>query len=172
MCIFENTTCRKVCEFFSHLTWLFSDWYSTDNLNRKLICTLFIINIYYPEIYRILLDPNRTFCEFSIEILLLCHCIFATCLVLSWFCLVCSSSEFLYVQLVAVIVYAVCWLALYLWSRWTDWLAGAWIYGLHNSRLSLFAQFYANFYYHFCSKDNWIFCSRLLLCVWVFINNK
>ena len=104
-----------------------------------------ILLTYYLKMYRILCESNHTFHEFIIEILLHYHCIFATCLLLSWFCLVCSSSEFLYVQLVAVIVYAVCWLALYLWSRWTDWLAGAWIYGLHYSCLLFLCNFMANF---------------------------
>ena len=141
VCIFRNTICRKVCESFSQtwfFFWLIQYWQPYQKIHLHPILLMFTI-LKFIKFYA---HQTIPFANLVLKILLLCHCIFATCLVLSWFCLVCSSSEFLYVQLVAVIVYAVCLLALNLWSRWTDWLVGAWIYGLHYSRLSLFAQFY------------------------------
>ena len=65
------------------------------------------------ENLRILRESNCILCKFSIENFTALSLYIAICLFLNWFCLCCSSSEFLNVQLVAVIVCAVCWLALY-----------------------------------------------------------
>ena len=90
ICVYLKTSFIGKLESASH-TWQLL--FLTDTVLTtlpKIHFAYYFINVYYLEIHRVLPESNRIFCEFSIEILLLYHCIFAICLLLSWFCFCCG----------------------------------------------------------------------------------